>query len=216
MAVRFAFGRFANCGTRAASRSSPRPRRTGCCRCCSNRPKRSRAQVLIGCDVLSRHVSARSRGILAAGMRLLTRPRRDPAGSESALVHSRCPWARCSGSRVRAVPSTRPVLPPPVRQPSRATGIQPTSLERKIGYPGDPAYRDFYRDIGFDLPPEQLFPGTATKTPRFTGLKYHRITGGDEREGTLRSRVGRGGGAGARGSFPRIAPAATRRNSARS
>jgi len=26
------------------------------------------------------------------------------------------------------------------------------------GYPGDPAYRDFYRDIGFDLPLEQLEP----------------------------------------------------------
>ncbi|MDQ6939571.1 MAG: DUF1957 domain-containing protein [Verrucomicrobiota bacterium] len=36
------------------------------------------------------------------------------------------------------------------------------------GYPGDPAYREFYRDVGFDLPLEP---------PRFTGLKYHRITG---------------------------------------
>ena len=36
------------------------------------------------------------------------------------------------------------------------------------GYPGDPAYREFYRDAGFDLPPQP---------PRFTGLKYHRITG---------------------------------------
>ena len=45
------------------------------------------------------------------------------------------------------------------------------------GYPGDPAYREFYRDVGFDLPPEQVFPDSVTKTPRFTGLKYHRITG---------------------------------------
>ncbi len=36
------------------------------------------------------------------------------------------------------------------------------------GYPGDPAYREFYRDVGFDLP---------MQPPRFTGLKYHRITG---------------------------------------
>jgi 1,4-alpha-glucan branching enzyme len=48
------------------------------------------------------------------------------------------------------------------------------------GYPGDPAYRDFYRDIGFDLPLEYLRLGSATSTVRkFTGLKYHRITGRD-------------------------------------
>ncbi|MFL6585047.1 MAG: glycoside hydrolase family 57 protein [Chthoniobacterales bacterium] len=42
------------------------------------------------------------------------------------------------------------------------------------GYPGDPAYREFYRDIGFDLPLSQL--GLATR--KFTGIKYHRVTGG--------------------------------------
>jgi 1,4-alpha-glucan branching enzyme len=43
------------------------------------------------------------------------------------------------------------------------------------GYPGDPAYREFYRDIGFELPPEYIRPGATS--PRFTGIKYHRITG---------------------------------------
>jgi len=42
------------------------------------------------------------------------------------------------------------------------------------GYPGDPAYRDFYRDIGFDLSSDELAP-----LPRFTGIKYHRVTGRD-------------------------------------
>ncbi|MHA3771998.1 glycoside hydrolase family 57 protein [Verrucomicrobiota bacterium sgz303538] len=46
------------------------------------------------------------------------------------------------------------------------------------GYPGDPAYRDFYRDIGFDLSLDYLAPYLpADGTRRFTGLKYHRITG---------------------------------------
>ncbi|MDQ6860571.1 MAG: DUF1957 domain-containing protein, partial [Verrucomicrobiota bacterium] len=46
------------------------------------------------------------------------------------------------------------------------------------GYPGDPAYRDFYRDIGFD-DPAHAFAKSRDQTPRFTGLKYHRVTGGD-------------------------------------
>src|SRR5262252_4153471 len=50
------------------------------------------------------------------------------------------------------------------------------------GYPGDPAYRDFYRDIGFDLPMEQLGP-IARGTRKFSGVKYHRITGsGDDKQ----------------------------------
>jgi 1,4-alpha-glucan branching enzyme len=45
------------------------------------------------------------------------------------------------------------------------------------GYPGDPAYREFYRDIGFDLPLEHLGP-VARGVRKFSGVKYHRITGG--------------------------------------
>ena len=47
------------------------------------------------------------------------------------------------------------------------------------GYPGDPDYRDFYRDIGFDLELDYVrsyLKPFAAKT--FTGLKYYRITGG--------------------------------------
>src|SRR6266850_1356148 len=44
------------------------------------------------------------------------------------------------------------------------------------GYPGDPAYREFYRDVGFDLPLEHLGP-IARGARKFSGVKYHRITG---------------------------------------
>jgi 1,4-alpha-glucan branching enzyme len=44
------------------------------------------------------------------------------------------------------------------------------------GYPGDPAYRDFYRDIGFDLPLEDVDLVTHGQR-KFVGIKYHRITG---------------------------------------
>lgn len=49
------------------------------------------------------------------------------------------------------------------------------------GYPGDPAYRDFYRDIGYDLGMDYLRPFLGADGQRkFTGLKYHRITGRTE------------------------------------
>ena len=50
------------------------------------------------------------------------------------------------------------------------------------GYPGDPAYREFYRDAGFDLPLEHLGP-VGRGTRKFSGVKYHRITGGGDEKG---------------------------------
>jgi 1,4-alpha-glucan branching enzyme len=47
------------------------------------------------------------------------------------------------------------------------------------GYPGDPRYRDFYRDIGFDLDFDYVKPHLPSPDNRgFTGMKYFRITGG--------------------------------------
>jgi len=47
------------------------------------------------------------------------------------------------------------------------------------GYPGDPLYRDFYRDAGFDIDADHIrhfLSPYGTKT--YTGLKYYRVTGG--------------------------------------
>ncbi|MCC7375148.1 MAG: DUF1957 domain-containing protein [Verrucomicrobiales bacterium] len=47
---------------------------------------------------------------------------------------------------------------------------------REAGYPGDPRYRDFYRDIGFDLELDYVRPALPSPDLRgFTGIKYHRI-----------------------------------------
>jgi 1,4-alpha-glucan branching enzyme len=52
---------------------------------------------------------------------------------------------------------------------------------REEGYPGDAEYRDFYRDVGFDLPLEligEFLPPSASGPLRSpTGVKLHRITG---------------------------------------
>ena len=46
------------------------------------------------------------------------------------------------------------------------------------GYPGDWRYRDFYRDIGFDLDFDYVKPYMPVPGSRsFTGIKYHSITG---------------------------------------
>ncbi len=51
------------------------------------------------------------------------------------------------------------------------------------GYPGDPAYRDFYRDIGFDLPAGYIGRFTGFEGIRtFTGMKYYRVTGKTEQK----------------------------------
>ncbi len=52
------------------------------------------------------------------------------------------------------------------------------------GYPGDYDYREFYRDVGYDLDEEYLRPYLQPDGSRqFTGLKYYRITGpGDHKE----------------------------------
>ncbi len=50
----------------------------------------------------------------------------------------------------------------------------------KEGYPGDGLYRDFYRDIGFDLPLDDVREFVHPDGIRVhTGIKYHRVTGGD-------------------------------------
>ncbi len=53
--------------------------------------------------------------------------------------------------------------------------------DARRGYPGDPWYREYHRDIGYELAPGELGPLAAppgTRGP--TGLKYHRVTGPTE------------------------------------
>ena len=48
------------------------------------------------------------------------------------------------------------------------------------GYPGHPLYRDFYRDLGFDRPEEELHAFLRPRGIRkFTGLKYYRVSDPD-------------------------------------
>jgi 1,4-alpha-glucan branching enzyme len=44
------------------------------------------------------------------------------------------------------------------------------------GYPGDGAYREFHRDIGYDLPVDYLGAALPDGVRGPTGIKYHRVT----------------------------------------
>jgi 1,4-alpha-glucan branching enzyme len=49
---------------------------------------------------------------------------------------------------------------------------------KQVGYPADYNYREYYRDIGFDLDQHYLEPFQYAKGIRtHTGIKYHRVTG---------------------------------------
>lgn len=48
----------------------------------------------------------------------------------------------------------------------------------EMGYPGDPRYREFYRDVGYDLEYEYISPYLHMDgVRRNIGIKYHKITG---------------------------------------
>ncbi len=51
------------------------------------------------------------------------------------------------------------------------------------GYPGDYCYREFYRDIGFDLDYEYIRPYIHPDGVRInTGIKYYRISGSEDKQ----------------------------------
>lgn len=72
----------------------------------------------------------------------------------------------------------------PVYCPSgvAAFGRHPTTSKlvwsSRVGYPADYDYREYYRDIGFDLDDHYLGPFRYAQGVRTaTGIKYHRVTG---------------------------------------
>lgn len=107
------------------------------------------------------------------------------AGVESVLQEANIRWFILdSHGLMFGNPRPRYAIYSPIFTPSgvaafardRESSRQVWSAEE--GYPGDPAYRDFYRDIGFDLSHDYLKPYLPPDGMRkFTGMKYYRITG---------------------------------------
>jgi 1,4-alpha-glucan branching enzyme len=144
----------------------------------SHYPRAIRAQLLIGSEHHREHFDRKPHGMwlpecgYAPGFdALLTE-----AGANFFFVDTH--------GILHAAPTPRFGAYLPVSCPSGAVafGRDSQSAEQVwssvVGYPGDLHYRDFYRDIGFDLDSESLQPCIQPDGIRtFTGLKYYRITG---------------------------------------
>jgi 1,4-alpha-glucan branching enzyme len=82
--------------------------------------------------------------------------------------------------RVTAAPHRAAVSPSGCVFFARDPDASQAVWSREAGYPGDPWYRDFYRDVGYDLAEEELDGEVGPFGVRISsGLKYHRITGPD-------------------------------------
>jgi len=145
-------------------------------------PRAARAQVLIGRDVYVELFGGEAAGfwLPACGY---------APGLESMLREANLRWFIVDAHGL-LFGTPRPCLSiyaPCFTPAGPAAFARDPNASRQVwsaheGYPGDPAYRDFYRDIGFDLPMEHL-GSIACGTKKFSGVKYHRITGrGDEKQ----------------------------------
>lgn len=147
-------------------------------------PGAARAQIEQGCREHERHFGFRPRGMWLPECGFypgLDRILAD-AGVQFVFVDTH--------GVLLAEPRPRYGVYAPIQCPETGLIVAARDLEssrqvwsRMEGYPGDPAYRDFYRDIGFDLDfnyVKPYLPGGGERS--MLGIKYHRITGAGERK----------------------------------
>src|SRR6266480_347563 len=145
-------------------------------------PQAARAQVLIGRDVYADLFGAEPNGFWLPECACAP-------GLEAILQEANIRWFVLDAHGLLfGKPRPRRSIYAPCYTPSGpAAFARDCDSSRQVwsaheGYPGDPAYREFYRDVGFDLPMEHLGP-IARGSRRFAGVKYHRITGRGEEKG---------------------------------
>ncbi len=142
-------------------------------------PHAARAQVLIGRDVYVELFGGEAAGFWLPECGYAP-------GLESSLREANLRWfvVDAHGLLFGTPRPCRSIYAPCYTPAGPAAFARDPNASRQVwsareGYPGDPAYREFYRDIGFDLPMEDLGP-IARGTRKFSSVKYHRITGRDD------------------------------------
>jgi 1,4-alpha-glucan branching enzyme len=139
-------------------------------------PQAARAQILIGRDVYA--------DLFRAGPSGFWLPECAYApGLEAILQEANIRWfvLDAHGLLFGKPRPCRSIYAPCYTQSGPAAFARDRDSSRQVwsaqeGYPRHSAYREFYRDIGFDLPLEHLGP-VARGSRKFSGVKYHRITG---------------------------------------
>jgi 1,4-alpha-glucan branching enzyme len=142
------------------------------------RPEAVRAQVAVGVSHHSKLFGSRPRGIWLPECGYFL-------GLDSTLAAAGLRYFFLDAHGIEhADPSPVFGVYAPIYTPAgvAAFGRDPESSEQvwsaEYGYPGDPVYREFYRDIGWDLDQTYIQPYIqATGERKNTGIKYFRITG---------------------------------------
>jgi 1,4-alpha-glucan branching enzyme len=147
-----------------------------------DRPESVRAQIAIGVDSYRETFACEPRGIWLPECAYMP-------GLEKVLASHNLRWFVLDAHGLMlGRPRPRRGIYSPVFTPA---GVAVLGRDRESarqvwstteGYPGDAAYRDFYRDAGWDLPVEELRRFYPDGQRRFTGLKCHRITGSEPKE----------------------------------
>ena len=143
-----------------------------------NQPAAVRAQIMVARDHYRSCFGREPRGIWLPECAYAE-------GLEDALLEANLRWfIMDSHGLLHAAPRPRYRMFAPIITPTglAAFGRDLHSAKqvwsRNEGYPGDGRYRDFYRDVGFDLDLDYVRPYLPAPDVRgFTGIKYHRITG---------------------------------------
>ncbi len=140
-------------------------------------PPALRGQILTACDHYRACFGTEPRGIWLPECAYV--PELEPL-----LLEANLRWfVLDTHGLLRATPRPRYGVHAPVFTPNgiavfgRDSQSAAQVWSRHEGYPGDPRYRDFYRDIGFDLDFDYVRAYLPSPDHRgFTGIKYHRIT----------------------------------------
>jgi len=143
-------------------------------------PETVRTQLSVGLSTFERHFEKRP-----AGMWL---PECGYApGLDSFMTKAGAGYTFLESHGVlNASPRPKKSIYRPVRTPAglvvyaRDTECSAQVWSSVEGYPGHADYRDFYRDIGFDLDYEYIKPYLPGGVRTFTGMKYCRVTGKTE------------------------------------
>jgi len=141
-------------------------------------PEARRAQIQVACESYRRHFHRHPRGIWLAECGYAD-------GADQLLADA---GLRYFFMDTHGVQNARPRPPlgihAPVYAPSGVAAFaRDLESSKQVwsaneGYPGDANYRDFYRDIGFDLPLDYIGPYVHPDGIRVhTGFKYHKVTG---------------------------------------